>query len=111
MEKQIQELDETPMMMLEFSSENAYHNNEMLRDVLGHRDFFREHYIYAFFNMGSVKLDIDNPGNHIICNDTYTEFFNTETGEYTCLKNESITGFVLEPKPLTLEDDEESDQE
>ena len=64
-------------------------------------------YIYIFFDMGSVKLDIDDPKNHIHFHREFVEIFNNSNGETTFIQSMAVKGFVFENKPVTIEDLEE----
>lgn len=64
-------------------------------------------YVFVVFEMGSVKLDIDDPQNRICFYFDYVDIFNNENGETTLIRCDQIKGFVFENKPVHIEDDEE----
>ena len=83
-------------------------NVSLLAKVAQKINAYRGGYVYIFFEMGSIQLDIDNPLNLIkVYPEGYTEIYNDDNGETTIIKNRAIKGFVFEDKPLSLDDIEE----
>lgn len=61
--------------------------------------------LFIAFEMGSIRLDLENTSNYIEVNRTYIKIYNDETGETSVIRNDKITGFIYEPEPeLNFED-------
>lgn len=98
--------EQTPMMDI-FYSPGVFNKNEMVTRVQSEVEKYINGYIYIFFEMGSVKLDIDDPKNYIYFHREFVEIFNNSNGETTFIQSMAVKGFVFENKPVTIEDLEE----
>ena len=94
--------EETKMKFI-FSSDDAYLKNRLFRRVQEEVALSKDMYLYVFFDMGSIILDIDDPKNYIIFNETFSEIYNVEKKEYTFIRNDEIKGFILGFKSPDLE--------
>lgn len=99
--------EEVPKMEFIFENEQSFHKNSFLRRIQEEVAISEDMYLYVFFNMGSIILDIDDPDNHIYCNYSFSEIYDNHKKEFTFIKNDEIKGFILEFKEKPEEGEEE----
>ena len=87
------------MMHIEILCNSITSENGIQKEVKATVEEYPEGSLYIFFDMGSIRLDIEDPNNHILFYCDYTSVFNHENGETTLIKNDVIKGFVFEDKP------------
>lgn len=87
------------MMHIEILCQSITSENGIQKEVKATVEAYPKGDLYIFFDMGSIRLDIEDPNNHILFYCDYTSVFNHETGETTLIKNSVIKGFVFEDKP------------
>jgi len=92
------------IMDIEVENEKLFYGNGLISRLAEKIPQYRGGYMYLFFDMGSVKLDIDDPINWVKFHEDFIEIFNNENGETTLLKSSELKGFVFENKPVELED-------
>jgi len=97
--------EEIPKLDFFFKDEISYMRLSMFREIQSRVEFETNCYLFIFFDMGSVKLDINNPINSVSISEDYVEIYNAENEELTFIKTSEIKGFVFEQKPVEkLED-------
>ena len=87
-----------PKMVIVFETQKSYHKHSLFRRIQEEVTISKDMYLYVFFNMGSIILNIDDPKNHIYFNEDYSEIYNEDKKEYTFIKNDEIKGFILDFK-------------
>lgn len=95
---------EEMVMDIQVENERVLYGNGLIQRLAEKIPQYRGGYMYLFFDMGSVKLDIDDPINCVNFQEDYIEIFNNDNGETTLLKFSELKGFVFENKPLTLDE-------
>ena len=65
--------------------------------------------LFIAFEMGSIRLDIQDPHNWLEVNRTYLKAYNHENGETAIMKIEKIMGFIYEPLPEPMSEDLEEE--